>query len=101
MRRAIIKGKPPPLKKMKYLNQFELHVLLGNRDLRSGTNWDWLILLIAKTGMRLSESLSLTPKDFDFTYRRLSVCKTWDYKGGGGFLPTMNKSSVRKIQIDW
>lgn len=27
--------------------------------------------------------------------------KTWDYKGKGGFLPTKNKSSVRKIQIDW
>ena len=30
-----------------------------------------------------------------------SVSKTWDYKGDGGFLPTKNKSSVRKIQIDW
>ena len=27
--------------------------------------------------------------------------KTWDYKGNGGFLPTKNNSSVRKIQIDW
>ena len=31
----------------------------------------------------------------------MSVSKTWDYKGNGGFLPTKNKSSVRKIQIDW
>lgn len=31
----------------------------------------------------------------------LSISKTWDYKGKGGFLPTKNKSSVRKIQIDW
>lgn len=31
----------------------------------------------------------------------LSVNKTWDYKGAGGFLPTKNKSSIRKIQIDW
>ena len=30
-----------------------------------------------------------------------SINKTWDYKGDGGFLPTKNKSSVRKIQIDW
>ena len=29
------------------------------------------------------------------------ISKTWDYKGKGGFLPTKNKSSVRKIQIDW
>ena len=64
-------------------------------------NWDWLILLIAKTGMRFSEALALTPKDFDFAHQTLSISKTWDYKGEGGFLPTKNKSSVRKIQIDW
>lgn len=56
-RKAIIKGKTPIEKKIKYLNQFEL--------------------------------------------RTLSISKTWDYKGEGGFLPTKNKSSVRKIQIDW
>lgn len=51
--------------------------------------------------MRFSEALALTPKDFDFAHQVLSVNKTWDYKGKGGFLPTKNKSSVRKIQIDW
>lgn len=34
-------------------------------------------------------------------YIDLSISKTWDYKGNGGFLPTKNNSSVRKIQIDW
>ena len=43
----------------------------------------------------------MTPKDFDFSHQSLSISKTWDYKGKGGFLPTKNKSSVRKIQIDW
>ncbi len=51
--------------------------------------------------MRFSEALALTPKDFDLSHQMLSVSKTWDYKGKGGFLPTKNKSSVRKIQIDW
>ena len=32
---------------------------------------------------------------------RRYLSATWDYKGKGGFLPTKNKSSVRKIQIDW
>jgi integrase len=45
--------------------------------------------------------LALTPKDFDFAHQSLSISKTWDYKGNGGFLPTKNQSSVRKIQIDW
>ncbi len=56
---------------------------------------------LAKTGMRFSEALALTPKDFDFAHQTLSISKTWDYKGNGGFQPTKNKSSVRKIQIDW
>lgn len=100
-RKAIIKGKTPREKKPKYLNQFELHELLAHLSLEDKINWDWLILLIAKTGMRFSEALALTPEDFDFAQQTLSINKTWDYKGDGGFLPTKNKSSVRKILIDW
>lgn len=100
-RKAIIKGRTPREKKIKYLNQFELHTLLVNLKLTPEINWDWLILIIAKTGMRFSEALALTPKDFDFPHQALIVNKTWDYKGDGGFLPTKNRSSVRKIQLDW
>ena len=31
----------------------------------------------------------------------MHLSKTWDYKGEGGFQPTKNQSSMRKIQIDW
>lgn len=100
-RKAIIKGKAPREKKIKYLNQFELHTLLVHLHLTPEINWDWFIFIIAKIGMRFSEALALTPKDFDFPHQSLIVNKTWDYKGSGGFLPTKNKSSVRKIQLDW
>lgn len=100
-RKVIIKGKTPAAKKIKYLNQFELHTLLSSLNLKSEVNWDWFILLVSKTGMRFSEALALTPRDFDFAHQTLSISKTWDYKGNGGFLPTKNRSSVRKIQIDW
>ena len=100
-RKVIIKGRQPIEKKVKYLNQFELHTLLVNLELGREISWDWFILLVAKTGIRFSEALALTPKDFDFSHQTLSINKTWDYKGNGGFLPTKNKSSVRKIQIDW
>lgn len=100
-RKAIIKGKPPSEKKPKYLNQFELHNLLTSLNLKDSVNWDWFILLVAKTGMRFSEALALTPEDFDFSKQVVLINKTWDYKGQGGFLPTKNKSSVRKVQLDW
>ena len=100
-RKAIIKGKTPAPKKIKYLNQYELHTLLAGLDLKDDINWDYFILLVAKTGMRFSEALALTPEDFDFSHQMITINKTWDYKGNGGFLATKNKSSVRKIRIDW
>lgn len=100
-RKAIIKGKTPREKKPKYLNQFELHTLLTELDTSPQVSWDWLIRIIAKTGMRFSEALALTPSDFDFHRQSLRINKTWDYKREGGFLPTKNHSSNRKIQLDW
>lgn len=100
-RKAVIKGRRPRAKKPKYLNQFELHKLLDALHLDKSVNWDWLILLIAKTGLRFSEALAVTPDDFNFSRQMLTVDKTWDYKEEGGFLPTKNRSSVRKVQLDW
>lgn len=100
-RKAIIKGKNPKEKKIKYLNQFELQKLIADLNLENSINEDWLILIIAKTGMRFSEAIAVTPKDFDFPHQSLSINKTWNYKDGGGFALTKNRSSVRKIQLDW
>ncbi len=100
-RKAIIKGKKPRTKKIKYLNQFQLHILINDLELGSEISWDWFILLVAKTGIRFSEALAITPKDFDFSHQLLNINKTWDYKHGGGFTNTKNKTSMRKVQIDW
>lgn len=100
-RKAIIKGKTPSVKKVKFINQFELHTLLDTLELKNEISWEWMILLIAKTGLRFSEALALTSADFNFSRQSISVSKTWDYKGDGGFLPTKNQSSIRKVQIDW
>src|SRR5574344_78172 len=100
-RKAIIKGKVPREKKEKYLNQFELQKLISDLNLENKVNMAWLILLIAKTGIRFSEALAVTPEDFDFSHQILNIDKTWNYKDGGGFTPTKNQSSIRKIQLDW
>ena len=101
-RKIIIKGKKPKEKRTKFLNQFEIQALLRQLELSSEINWDWFILLVAKTGLRFSEALALTPNDFDFSQQKLSITKTWNYKGTtGNFQPTKNESSNRTMQIDW
>lgn len=98
-RKVIIKGRAPSEKKIKYLNQFELHSLLNSLTLGNEVSWDWFILLVAKTGMRFSEALAITPKDFDFAHQTLSISKTWNYKEGGGFSPTKNNAVIpRRFQ---
>lgn len=102
-RKVVIKGKPPRKKKIKFLSQSESQKLMEDLDLGAEVNYDWLILLILKTGLRFSEALGLTPDDFDFQNRTININKTWDYKGieGGGFAPTKNQSSIRKVTFDW
>lgn len=101
-RKIIIKGKKPKEKRPKFLNQFEVQALIKEMNLNSELNWDWFLLLILKTGIRFSEALALTPNDFDFSSQKLQIEKTWDYKSTkGSFQPTKNKSSVRKVQLDW
>lgn len=101
-RKIVIKGRLPKEKKIKFLNQFEVQALFRQLNLMNGINWDWFILLISKTGMRFSEALALTPNDFNFSNQTIKVEKTWDYKSPeGGFHPTKNESSKRKIQLDW
>lgn len=100
-RKVIIKGKPVSIKKNKFLSQFELQSLLKSLNLENELNWDWFILFVAKTGLRFSEALALTPNDFDFTQQKVKITKTWNYKNAeGGFGETKNLSSKRTIQID-
>lgn len=100
-RKVIVKGKQSTEKKLKYLSQFELQALLKSLVLPENPNWDWFVLLSAKTGLRFSEALALTPSDFDFDSGRLRINKTWNYKGvEGGFAETKNRSSNRMLQLD-
>lgn len=102
VRKAVIKGKLPKSKRAKFLNQEELEKLLSSLTLDNEISWDWLIYLIAKTGLRFGEAIALTPDDFDFSLGLLKINKTWNYKEqSGGFQPTKNKSSVRVIKLDY
>jgi len=100
-RKVIIKGKTPTPKKPKFLNQHELQSLLNTLMLENEPSWDWFILLVAKTGLRFSEALALTPQDFDFEQQKIKITKTWNYKNAdGGFSDTKNFSSKRTLKID-
>ena len=49
--------------------------MIADLDIKETVNWDWFILLVAKTGMRFSEALAITPADFDFARQTLSISK--------------------------
>lgn len=103
-RKVVIKAQQPrENKKKKFLSKAELSAVLKALDLNKDgeIGVDWVIFLIAKTGLRYAEALGLTPADFDFENRILNITKTWDYKKNTGFAPTKNFSSVRKIEFDW
>lgn len=101
-RRAIIKGCTRHHKKSKFLNLYELRLLLNHLHLEQEINWDWFILLVAKTGLRFAEALALTPQDFDFEKQLIVINKSWNYKEKvGHFQPTKNESSNRSVITDW
>ena len=87
-RKAIIKGKTPRVKKIKYLNQFELHTLLADLELKETPDWDWFLLLVAKTGMRFSD---------DDDKIRLNQRKPSKYKGLRRFGPEKNLQRINKF----
>lgn len=100
-RHLVLKGKRPGPKKIKYLSLLDLKRLMNQLKLEDRLDIDWLILLIAKTGLRYAEALGVTAKDFDFNTNQLEINKTWDYKSNhGSFQPTKNSSSMRNISLD-
>ena len=100
-RKVVIKGRKTRQKKLQYLNKVDVQKLVEQLDLTETITFDWLILLMLKTGMRFSEAIAVTPADFDFLRQDVSVNKTIDYKHGLAFEDTKNKSSKRKIKLDY
>ena len=101
-RKVVIKGIITQHHKIKCLNQQQLTKLLAQLNLGEELSIDYFFLLVAKTGLRFSEALGITPDDFDLSRLTLSVNKTWDYKSNkGSFSPTKNTASMRKVPIDW
>lgn len=64
-RKAIIKGKTPKVKKIKYLNQFELHTLIAHLDIKEEPNWDWIYSSRIKNGYAIFGS----PGDYTGGFR--------------------------------
>ena len=99
--KAVLSGSPHKERKSKFLQVDELRRLLSVLELGDTPGRDWMILLAAKTGARYAELLGLTPDDFRWETNEMTIDKTWDYKGSGGFRRTKTDSSVRTIAIDW
>lgn len=99
--RVSFNGKQPAKRKDKFISLLELGKLIDVLDLSNLATYDWVILILAKTGLRFAECIALTVQDFDFEELTVTIDKTWDYKYNKGFIPTKNQASVRKIAIDW
>lgn len=99
--RVTFTGMQPTKKKEKFMSLSELGKLIDTLDLTSLQTADWVILILAKTGLRFAECMALTVQDFNFEELTVEISKTWNYKGDGGFIPTKNQSSIREIEIDW
>jgi len=75
---------------------------IGRKYVSKGAiNWDFLILLCLKTGLRFSEALGVTPNDFDFENNILNIDKTFDYKNRNQLVYELKtKSCKRKLILD-
>jgi integrase len=68
-------------------------------DPRRVTNY--IILVMANTGMRFEEADGLTWDCIDFDNATIKIDKTWNYtKKPYGFGPAKNQSSMRSIHVD-
>ena len=73
--RVYILDEPDRENKRKYLTRKQFSKFLESLDLNGSINIDYFLYLIAKTGLRYSEAIKLTPKDFDFENKLLTVNK--------------------------
>lgn len=60
----------------------------------------YMILMAIFTGARLGEIMALTWHDIDYQNKTISINKSWNYLGGGGFKKTKTPSSVRTIRVN-
>ena len=103
-RRVQIGGKAKNKKIKKFLEEDEAKLFISDLNVNTKElNWDHFLLLLINTGLRYAEGLALTPNDFDFDNRTVSVNKSYDYKSKNKvnrFQPTKNTSSNRVISLD-
>ena len=98
---TIISGRPPRSIKEKYLSKQHLENLIKVLEHDDEPCIDLLIFLLAKTGLRFSEALALTPADFKFNEKKLRIVKALNYTSSrGGFKELKNDASIRTITID-
>ncbi|MCC8015368.1 MAG: tyrosine-type recombinase/integrase [Eubacterium sp.] len=85
--------------KFNALKKAEIEKLISVLDVNSVFNGDRLIYLMAKTGIRFSEALGVTPQDFDFEEHTLSINKVWDRRRKE-FKGVKTKAENRTVKLD-
>lgn len=68
-------------------------------ELNFNNNYDFLVYILIKTGLRISEALALEKEDVDLLNKSIKISKAWDYINDR-VTKTKNKSSNRIVYID-
>ena len=92
------KGKPDALKYLQEADFFKLIKYLNSTNNELNVSRA-MIQFACYTGARLSEIAGLTIEDVDLKTGIININKTYNYRDGG-FAPTKNPQSIRRIDID-
>lgn len=88
--------------KVKYLSIEQINDLVNSLELNIKPTYisRYMILTAIYTGMRLGEIMALKWSDINFSFKTISISKSYDYVSGGKIKPPKTESSNRTISVN-
>ncbi len=81
----------------KYLTPEQIHTLVADMSI---PKWRCLSVLLASTGMRVGEAISLSLRAIDFENRTITISRTWSLSAGVMHDTPKEDNSYRRIYIN-
>lgn len=88
--------------KVKYLSIEQINDLVNSLESNIKPTYIscYMILTAIYTGMRLGEIMALKWSDINFSFKTISISKSYDYVSGGKIKPPKTESSNRTISVN-